>query len=124
MVLPEAGKQGELFNPEFVEHKFDLTQLGANAIVSFVIDLENMEMIWVDSPTRGGMSYVAARNVNTILATKNALKERMNLYDFFLLHERHLTFVSNKEEADYIISTEEGADLSPYDIASIASIWL
>ena len=28
------------------------------------------------------------------------------------------------EEADYIISTEEGADLSPYDIASIASIWL
>ena len=36
----------------------------------------------------------------------------------------NLFYVSNKEEADYIISTEEGADLLPYDIASIASIWL
>ena len=124
MILPEAGKQGELFNPEFVEHKFDLTQLGANAIVSFVIDLETMELIWVDSPTRGGMNIVAARNFATILATKNALKERMNLYDFFLLHERHLTFVNSKEEADFIISVEEGADLSPFDIASIAAHWL
>jgi hypothetical protein len=32
--------------------------------------------------------------------------------------------VNSKEEADFIISVEEGADLSPFDIASIAAHWL
>ena len=125
MFMDEFCKEGEIFNPEFVKHKFTLTQKDSNLNIAFAIDLKTMEMIWIDSPLSEDGSYVvAARSYDVILVLKNALKEHMSLYDFFLLHCKHMEIVDNKEEADIIISDSPDATIKPYDVAEIASDWL
>lgn len=125
MFLPQLGKKGEVFQPQFVKHKFDLTQRGANQNIAFLIDLVKMEMIWLDLP----FSYlchniVASENNNILIALHEAKKRQMNLYEFFLLHNRHLEFVSKIEEADIIISDQDSGTIKPFDIEKIASEWL
>lgn len=125
MFMPQIGKKGSVFNPEFVKYKFDLTQKGSNQNIAFAVDLETLELIWIDSP----MSYnynsiVASRCPGVVMSLKNALKTHMNLYDFFMLHSNHFTLVDNKEEADIIISDSEDATLKPFDVEEIAAKWL
>lgn len=125
MFMPQIGKKGSVFNPEFVKYKFDLTQKGSNQNIAFAVDLETLELIWIDSP----MSYnynsiVASRCPGVVMSLKNALKTHMNLYDFFILHSNHFTLVDNKEEADIIISDSEDATLKPFDVEEIAAKWL
>lgn len=125
MFMPQIGKKGSVFNPEFVKYKFDLTQKGSNQNIAFAVDLETLELIWIDSP----MSYnynsiVASRCPGVVMSLKNALKTHMNLYDFFILHSNHFTLVDNKEEADIIISDSEDATLKPFDVEEIAARWL
>ena len=125
MFMPQIGKKGSVFNPEFVKYKFDLTQKGSNQNIAFAVDLETLELIWIDSP----MSYnynsiVASRSPGVVMSLKNALKTHMNLYDFFILHSNHFTLVDNKEEADIIISDSEDATLKPFDVEEIAAKWL
>ena len=125
MFMPQIGKKGSVFNPEFVKYKFDLTQKGSNQNIAFAVDLETLELIWIDSP----MSYnynsiVASRCPGVVMSLKNALKTHMNLYDFFMLHSTHFTLVDNKEEADIIISDSEDATLKPFDVEEIAAKWL
>ena len=125
MFLNEMGKEGEIFNPEFVEHKFDLTQKGSNQNVAFAVDLKTMELIWIDSPFSHMFSgIVAAVSSGVVLTLKDALKEHMNLYDFFMLHKNHIEIVDNKEDADIIISDSDDATLKPFDVANIAANWL
>ena len=125
MFMPQIGKKGSVFNPEFVKYKFDLTQKGSNQNIAFAVDLETLELIWIDSP----MSYnynsiVASSCPGVVMSLKNALKTHMNLYDFFILHSNHFTLVDNKEEADIIISDSEDATLKPFDVEEIAAKWL
>lgn len=125
MFMPQIGKKGSVFNPEFVKYKFDLTQKGSNQNIAFAVDLETLELIWIDSP----MSYnynsiVASRCPGVVMSFKNALKTHMNLYDFFMLHSNHFTLVDNKEEADIIISDSDDATLKPFDVEEIAAKWL
>lgn len=125
MFMPEIGKEGEIFNPEFVELKFDLTQRGSNLNCAFVIDLETMELIWMDSAKtydHGGI--VAAASASLCATLKDVLKEHMNLYDFFMLHKGHIEIVDKIEDADIIVSDKDFATLKPYDVAIIAANWL
>ena len=125
MFMPEKGKNGVVFNPEFIKHKFDLTQTGSNQNVAFAVDLETLELIWIDSPLVYDFSGIVASNCSgVVLSLKNALKEHMNLYDFFKLHSKHLEIVDSKEEADIIISDSDDATLKPYDVETISAIWL
>ena len=123
--MPHGGKNAKLHNPSLVKNKYDLCQKGVNHIIAFAIDLETMEMIWMDTPLQYAYnSVVACENYGVILALKKALMTKMNLYDFFMLHKNHMTIVDNKEEAEIIISDSNDATIKPYDLEIISSRWL
>ncbi len=118
MQIPTLGKKGEVFNPEFVKYKFDLTQKGANSIISFVLDLETMEMIWMDCPRYyGGYGLVASLDIGMVLSLKTALKKRMNLYDLVELHKGHLSFVEDPKDATAIIGDSPNATITPFELS-------
>ena len=83
-------------------------------------------MIWLDIPLNFYSSFgvVASKNVTIRHILPRYLDKRINLYDFIKLHEKHLTFVNDKNDAKYLISDDENADLSPSDGEIIASKWL
>lgn len=122
--MSERAKKGEIFNPEFIEHKYDLTQKGANINISFALDLKTLELIWIDSPIHYNGDVVAASSKSLFKSLKDALKVHMNLYDFMLLHKGHVEFTNDKEEADIVVSDSNDATLRPFDIAKIAAEWL
>ena len=125
MFVNEKAEKGEIFNPEFVKYKFNLTQKGSNANVAFALDLETLELIWIDAPSSYNFSAIVASECdNLIPILKDALKHHMNMYDFMKLHIGHITFVDNKEDAEFIVSDEEDANLKPFDVEKIASEWL
>ena len=125
MYVNEKAVKGEIFNPEFVEYKFDLTQKGSNVNIAFALDLETLELIWIDAPIAHNFSGIVASECgNLIPVLKDALKHHMNMYDFMKLHTGHITFVDNKEDAEFIVSDEEDANLKPFDVEKIASEWL
>ena len=124
MFMNALGKDGEIFNPEFVEHKFSLTQRGSNLNTAFAIDLETMEMIWMDCPQSSLGNVVACRVDGVFSSLKDVLKEHMNLYDFFMLHKGHVEFTENINEANIIISDDVNATLKPFDVENIAANWL
>lgn len=125
MYVNEKAVKGEIFNPEFVEYKFDLTQKGSNENIAFALDLETLELIWIDAPIAHNFSGIVASECgNLIPVLKDALKHHMNMYDFMKLHTGHITFVDNKEDAEFIVSDEEDANLKPFDVEKIASEWL
>lgn len=126
MFIDKKSKKGDIFQADKVEHKFSLTQKGSNHNVSYVLDLKTMELIWVDSPLMGAcFNVVASQTLNRLIVLiKDLEKIRMNFYDFLMLHKSHLSFVKTKEEANFIVSDEEDADLKPYDIETISSKWL
>ncbi|MDE7095776.1 MAG: hypothetical protein K2O23_04730, partial [Anaeroplasmataceae bacterium] len=118
MQMTAKGKKGEVFNPEFVKYKFDLTQKGANEIISFVLDLETLEMIWMDCPRYyGGLGLVAVLDIGMIQGLKTALKKRMNLYDLVELHKGHLAFVEDPKDATTIIGDSPDATITPFELS-------
>lgn len=123
MLFDKKGKEGKVFDPQFVRHKFDLTQKGVNSNIAFVVDLETMEMIWMDTSIQSGMCCVSEGDKFVDAAVKKALKEHMNLYDFFMLHKGHISLVDTKEEAEFIISEDPEANIKPYDVEIISSQW-
>ena len=127
ILLNEKQKMlnGEIYNPEFIGTMFRLTQKGSNQSIAFAIDLETLELIWMDTPMKcGNYCVVAAANGGVVLSLKDALKKHMNLYDFFKLHSNHITLVDDKEDADIIISDSDDATLKPYDVETISAHWL
>lgn len=118
MQMPSLGKKGEVFNPEFVKYKFDLTQKRVNSVISFVLDLETMEMIWMDCPRYyGGYGLVASLDIGMIQGLKAALKKRMNLYDLVELHKGHLSFVEDPKDATTIIGDSSSATITPFELS-------
>ena len=116
MFMPEMAKKGKLFNPELVELKFYLKQKDVIQSIPFIIDLENLELIWVDVALN---SRIASKNLAIISVLKTSLMERMSIYDLFKLHSGHIDFTENREDAEFVISDEEGADLTPFDNENI-----
>ena len=123
MFFNKDGKKGKVFDPQFVKHKFDLTQKGTNSNIAFVIDLFTMEMIWVDQSKNSGMCGYSEGDKVVVHLIKKALKNHMNMYDFFMLHKNHLSLVESKEDADFIVSDEHNANIKPYDIEVISNQW-
>ena len=126
MFLNEKDRKSEIYQPSKVKYKFDLVQKGSDQNIAYLIDLENLEMIWLDIPLNFYSSFgvVASKNVTIRHILPRYLEKRINLYDFIKLHEKHLTFVNDKNDAKYLISDDENADLSPSDGEIIASKWL
>lgn len=123
--MSETDKNSIIHNPSLVKNKYDLCQKGVNQIIAFAIDLETMEMIWMDTPLQYAYNrVVACENYGVIAALKKALMTKMNLYDFFNLHDGHMTIVDNKDEAEVIISDSNDATINAYDLEIISSRWI
>lgn len=125
MFLNKLGKKGKIFNPEFIEYKFDLTQKGSNQNIAFAVDLETLELIWLDTPLHYCYSNIVAKGqCGIIYSLMDAIKDSMNMYDFFMLHKGHVEFVDSIEEADIIVSDKDDATIRPFDVEVISSSWL
>ena len=126
MFLDKKAHKGSIFQPGKVKHKFTLTQKGAHSTCAYIVDLKTNELIWVDTPV-GATAYnsIAIQQADELAGViKDVQKIHMNFYDFLMLHEGHISFVDKKEDANFIISDEDGASLKPYDIETIASQWM
>lgn len=125
MFMESKHKNGEIFNPEFVKMKFDLTQSSSNSNIAFAIDLKTEELIWLDCPlSTSTYNVVACSDYSLIMALKSALKTHMNIYDFIALHRGHISFVEDKKDAEFIISDSDDATLKPFDVETITAKWL
>lgn len=126
MLREQKGKVGEIFEADKVKCKFDLTQRGSSQNLAFAIDLETLEMIWLDFPYTHSQCYAVAQasNLSLVMVLKRALQKRMSIYELVMLHESHLDFTKSKTKAKYLISDSEKATLTPYDIEKISSEWL
>ena len=125
MFMTEACKKGVNYNPEFIKYMFDLTQKCQNENIAFALDLETLELIWIDAPISNAYScVVASEDYGIRIALMNALKSHMSFYDFIMLHSKRFTIVENKENADVIISDSDDATLKPFDVEKISARWL
>ena len=120
----EQRDKGEAFQPNRVEYRFDLTTPDADQEVAFVLDLWNMELIWMDIPCSVSHFSVATGSPSLVAATRDAMRPRMDLYTFFKLHDGHVSFVDDPKEAEFVIADKDGADLSPCDEGAIGAHWL
>lgn len=114
----------ERLKPSTVKYKFDLTTKDCGEIVAFIVDTKTRELIWVDAPFTAGKGHVAACDLRVVAQIQDAIKTRMNLYDFFLLHSGHVSFVDDPKEADLFIGDEDEANLKPYFVQDIIADWL
>ena len=117
------GKKGEIFEPSTVQTKFDLTQKASALNVSLAVDLETLELIWIDSPKRNRMpNCVSSRLQNLSIPLIKAKEYRINIYDLVMLHKNHLSFVKDKSKANYVIDID--GDLTPFNQDVIVAKWL
>ena len=125
MFMNEACKKGITYNPEFIKYMFDLTQKSQNQNVAFALDLETLELIWIDAPYSNVYScIVASGHYGVRLALMDALKTHMSFYDFVMLHHKRFEIVEDKKDADIIISDTIEASLKPFDVEEISAKWL
>ena len=123
MLRSSFGKKGEIFDPKTVNLKFDLTQKESNSNLALGIDLDTLELIWLDIPQISYYScVVAANNLDLCYPLKKALEKHMSIYDLVKLHSSHLNFVDRKEDAKFIIDIE--GDLTPFMLDELAGKWL
>lgn len=116
---------GEVFEPKTVSNKSDITS-NSMQVISTIIDLETLEVVWVDMPlsTAGGLNNVNS-NANGLGYTLKSMLNicKPNLYDLMLLNVlARGEFVSTPEEADVVISLD--GDVSPTDVDEIVSKYL
>ena len=109
-VVAVTGRQGD--------------KVAKGEIVAFIVDTKTRELIWVDAPFTAGKGHVAACDLRVVAQVQDAIKTRMNLYDFFLLHSGHVSFVDDPKEADLFIGEEDEANLKPYFVQDIIADWL
>ena len=120
----KVREKKERLNPATVKYKFDLTTKGCGEVICFVIDTKTRELIWADSAFESDLRQVAATDLRVIGQVQDVLKTRMNLYDFFKLHEGHVSFVDNPKDAKFLIGEEDEADLKPYFVQDIIADWM
>ena len=111
VMLTENRLKG-IFNPKAVKIKSILTHQSANMVAGFIIDIENMSLIWLDTPVDFSYYSTSATNLNVKFILNDALKNKMNLYDFYLLHKGHIEFVDDISKANNIIGINNQANIN------------
>ncbi len=115
VMFREKSNSGEIFEPSTVEFKFNLTQDNTGTNIAFLIDLETLELVWMDRALIDCQSSMVSHgNPGLILLMKKALSKHISMYDLVKLHSNRLNFV-DKEEAEFVISDDETSHLRQYD---------
>ncbi|MDR1911941.1 MAG: TerD family protein [Helicobacteraceae bacterium] len=126
LMTREFPNSGEIYEPNSVENKFDLTA-NTRVAIPMIIDLQEREIIWTDLGLNRNPS--ANNNVHNNLSSITIINKAMtdlikpNLYDLFCLHAcaRGKT-TQNIDEADTIFAPSRG--IKPTDIDILISDFL
>lgn len=106
----------------------DAIQLASNngrEVLSFAIDLDTLELVWIDKFINFTVQYIDHSFLaNFSCRLIDCLRQSMNLKDFLMLHSNRMVLVDKKEEADFIISNTEDANLKVWDVNEIERNWL
>ena len=124
MFMPQRAKRGAVFNPQFVRHKFDLTQ-HANKNIAFALDLQTLTMVWMDVNLLSAHSnLVASGDSGLVIALRRALRKHVTMDEWLRLHISHLTLTDNRNAATIVADDDGNADISPYDTEKFAAEWM
>lgn len=124
MFMPQRAKRGAVFNPQFVRHKFDLTQ-HANKNIAFALDLQTLTMVWMDVNLLSAHSnLVASGDSGLVIALRRALRKHVTMDEWLRLHISHLALTDNRNAATIVADDDGNADLSPYDTEKFAAEWM
>lgn len=119
MFRENLGKKGEIFEPKDVITKFDLTS-NTNYQVACILDLYELELIWVDKAAfLGGYDIIASQEGSISLILKQAISPKMSISKLLSLHKYDMSFVSEKEKAEVIY--DEGG-IKPTDIEKLTAL--
>lgn len=122
-IMLSENRLNSLYREDLVNIKAKLNQKNGNMNLAFIIDLKLNELIWLDVPISEDYYSVSENNLSILAALIDGLKTRMNFYDFIKLHQNHVNFIQNKEDADLIIGNDINADINPIDLNNFSINW-
>ena len=122
----KINKDEHVFNAQDVEIKIDLTQDRTNECLAFLVDIEKMELIWLDIPSYEENYFVVAADDYAYISAiiKKATSYNVSIYDLIKLHKKHITFTDNKDEALLVIDDSVNSLINPYNLELISKDWL
>lgn len=82
---------------------------------AFVIDTKEQKVIWCDLASGLSNSEEYEDEVLAYIATKR----HMTLFDLINMHQEHMHFVLNKNEAQYVIDDSDQSLIQPMDTVSV-----
>ena len=109
----------KLYDEKAVYIKSKLNQESGLQNIAFVIDLLNLELIWVDMPYcdyYGSVTYESL-GVKSILI--DVLRKRMSIYDFIMLHKKHMSFVTDINKSKVIIGPPNKANINSLNFETL-----
>lgn len=93
----------KLYDEKAVYIKSKLNQESGLQNIAFVIDLLNLELIWVDMLYCDYYGSVTCESLGVKSILIDALKKRLSIYDFIMLHKKHMSFVTDINKSKVII---------------------
>ena len=82
---------------------------------AFVIDTKEQKVIWCDLASGLSNSEEYEDEVLAYIATKR----HMTLFDLINMHQEHMHFILNKNEAQYVIDDSDQSLIQPMDTVSV-----
>lgn len=123
----------EIYDPKTVEYKIDLRSKSKNAM-PVMFDLKTREAIWMDMTTNADRfdtnNYGTSGNcvdanratIKEMIEAFTSLDNKVTLDELLRLHASvRGELVDKREDADFVASFDDDADLTPYDIIRINS---
>lgn len=112
-VMLSDMRLNKLYDEKLVYIKSKLNQEKGLQNIAFVVDLLNLELIWVDMPYDAYYGSITYQSLGVKSVLIDVLKERMSVYDFIMLHNKHMTFVPDKDKAKVVIANSLDATINP-----------
>ena len=118
----EELTKGKTFDPRTVQNLFRMTADSKSA-VSYLIDLQEKEVIWLDANmSRINSAQVATSQQEKIFEFARTYidRNRLSMYDIFALNaEARGEIVTVRDEADLVVADD--GNITPYDLEKIAT---
>ncbi len=111
----EVAKEHAFYVPDDASICHPVIGRKANTIV-FIIDTKEEKILWCDTANSLPLYDVYYDHSALVRLAK---KRHISLYDLMTLHQEHMHFVSNKDEAKYVIDDLEQSLIQPMNAISV-----